>query len=1166
MSKVSDSEPLLAARADVADRFRRTSKTLPEALKQRRAQRYLSGSVFSRAASEELTGVINSSSSVGDVDDDENLDLVITGEGPSGLTTTLYLGNGSGGFTEANAGLTSVRNGSSSFGDMDNDGNLDLVITGSGTATLYLGDGSGGFTEANAGLTGVEFSSSSVGDVDNDGNLDLVITGQGPSGPTTTLYLGDGSGGFTEANAGLTGVVNGSLSFGDMDNDGNLDLVITGESLSGPTTTLYLGDGSGGFSEANAGLVGVEFSSSSVGDVDNDGNLDLVVTGDGPSGPTTTLYLGDGSGGFTEADTELVPVVSSSSSLGDVDNDGNLDLIITGESDGPSANLYFGDGSGSFTLVNAELTGVQSGSSSFGDVDNDENLDLLITGEDASFNPTAKVYENVGDLPPPQFEETIADQDVVPGATLSTTVATKTPSVTLSLTEGGNTPNVSFTDQGDGTGKFTFAPESTQLGQTYSFTITATNLDGGTSSTSFTLSVTEKIIQFADLEGVSEAASDAADVDGDGTQDLLVAGDDSTGTPTTTLYLNDGDGTFTVASAGLPGVVDGAAQFADVDADDDPDLILTGETEDGSPLAALYENDGSGNFSEISAGFTDVRFSSVSVGDVGQDGDLDVLIAGENSSGGVTTTLYENDGTGSFSPFGADFQFFDRNSEVEFADPDNNGALDVWVSGDLYLGGFGGFNDLSNQSFEASALSSTDIDGDGDGDIILTDTFTGEGTALFRNDNLDFTPFSAGLEDVTSNTTAQTADLNGDAAPDALLTGVTNEGDTTATLYRNLGDEFGGRVVLSGVANGSTTFFDVDDDGDKDLLVAGSGTATVYENAFDPVESSVSKMIASDGTEDFGATGTSVSFDGTEGSGDVRVDRFNTGARFTLGIPSDATVANYRFTIVSDTTLSFAPTTELRLNVSALGGISEPSTVTIYQRPEEGSGAFEALETTYNQQSNELVAEVSRFSEFTLASTDPNNPLPVELSSFEAQTVDEDAVLTWTTASETNNAGFTVQHRADSTRAWEKIGFVESKGTGGTTADAKSYRFRTDALEVGTHRFRLQQVDTDGTTHVSRSIKASVSMQEPFRLTSYPNPVQRQATVEVTVRRKQEVQLQLYDVLGRRIATLHDGPLPAQETRTMTLQTPQLGLSSGTYFLRLVGEKISGTRRLTIVR
>ena len=195
-----------------------------------------------------------------------------------------------------------------------------------------------------------------------------------------------------------------------------------------------------------------------------------------------------------------------------------------------------------------------------------------------------------------------------------------------------------------------------------------------------------------------------------------------------------------------------------------------------------------------------------------------------------------------------------------------------------------------------------------------------------------------------------------------------------------------------------------------------------------------------------------------------------------------------------------------------------------------------------------------------------NLALPVELASLDARISEETATLTWTTASETNNAGFAVQHRSDTTGQWQKLGFVESKAQGGTTTEAKTYRFQTEMLKIGTHQFRLRQVDTDGSVYLTDPITAKVRMQEAYRVTSYPNPVSGQAIIKMASRKKQEVRIALYDVLGRRVATLHDGPVPAQETETITLDARQEGLSSGTYFLRLVGEEGTRTSRLTVVR
>jgi hypothetical protein len=68
------------------------------------------------------------------------------------------------------------------------------------------------------------------------------------------------------------------------------------------------------------------------------------------------------------------------------------------------------------------------------------------------------------------------------------------------------------------------------------------------------------------------------------------------------------------------------------------------------------------------------------------------------------------------------------------------------------------------------------------------------------------------------------------------------------------------------------------------------------------------------------------------------------------------------------------------------------------------------------------------------------------------------------------------------------------------------------------------------------------------------------------VKERQEVQVRLYDVLGRRVGTLHDGPLPAQELRRLRLDVSATGLVSGTYFLRVTGEDFVATEQITVVQ
>jgi hypothetical protein len=154
----------------------------------------------------------------------------------------------------------------------------------------------GSFVEINAGLPGVNASSSlSWGDYDNDGDLDLALsgqsTGQSYSGFISRIYRND-NGVFIDINAGLPGIDFGSLSWGDYDNDGDLDLVLSGSTGSSLISKIYRND-NGVFMDINAGLPGAgyngKYTSLSWGDYDNDGDLDIVLAGDNGSGSISKI-------------------------------------------------------------------------------------------------------------------------------------------------------------------------------------------------------------------------------------------------------------------------------------------------------------------------------------------------------------------------------------------------------------------------------------------------------------------------------------------------------------------------------------------------------------------------------------------------------------------------------------------------------------------------------------------------------------------------------------------------------------------------------------------------------------------------------------------------------------------------------------------------------------
>jgi len=190
------------------------------------------------------------------------------------------------------------------------------------------------FTDISAALAGVAPSAVAWGDYDNDGNLDILLTGETGSGPTTKVYRSNGgSGSFTDIGAALPDVRNGAVAWGDYDNDGDLDILLTGNaapsSQAGKLTAAVFKNDRGKFVDIYAALIGVHFSAAAWGDYDNDGDLDILLAGFSTVGEVTKIYRNDG-GKFTELQAALDGVSHADVAWGDYDHDGDLDFLLTG--------------------------------------------------------------------------------------------------------------------------------------------------------------------------------------------------------------------------------------------------------------------------------------------------------------------------------------------------------------------------------------------------------------------------------------------------------------------------------------------------------------------------------------------------------------------------------------------------------------------------------------------------------------------------------------------------------------------------------------------------------------------------------------------------------------------------------------------------------------------
>ena len=537
---------------------------------------------------------------LGDLDGDGDLDLVAGINGQN----RLFLNNGAGVFTDATAANMPVAldpTRSVALADLDGDGDLDLVTgsrysTGGPQNRICLNQGNGSFTDATIGrLGGLSDPTNSVvlGDVDGDGDIDLVCGNSGQH----RLYLNNGTGWFTDATPSHLPVVNdntNSIALGDVDGDGDLDLACANnaEAREQPNN-LCFNDGAGHFTGPTVSRLPSalhDTTSVALGDVDGDGDLDLVC-GNAAFGSQNRLYLNDGAGSFVDATAACLPVDNDSTycvRLGDVDGDGDLDLVCGNYGQN---RLYLNNGSGTFTDATATrlpVANVHTWGLALGDVDGDGDLDLVCanTGQDHLL-----LNDGTGRFTDATAQRLPADQD--------------------------ETRNVAFADV-DGDGDL----DMVCVNRFYLHRLSLNDGTGTFADATFTH------MPFA----IAPASCLAfGDVDGDGDLDLALGSDDTAHGLQNCLYLNNGAGVFTDATTTRMPVasdITRAVAFADVDGDGDLDLVCGDGGWALQQQNRLCLNDGTGNFTDVTASampFDADHTGSIALGDLDGDGDLDLV-------------------------------------------------------------------------------------------------------------------------------------------------------------------------------------------------------------------------------------------------------------------------------------------------------------------------------------------------------------------------------------------------------------------------------------------------------------------------------------------------------------------------------------------------------------
>jgi photosystem II stability/assembly factor-like uncharacterized protein len=213
---------------------------------------------------------------------------------------------------------------------------------------------------------------------------------------------------------------------------------------------------------------------------------------------------------------------------------------------------------------------------------------------------------------------------------------------------------------------------------------------------------------------------------------------------------------------------------------------------------------------------------------------------------------------------------------------------------------------------------------------------------------------------------------------------------------------------------------------------------------------------------------------------------------------------------------------------------------------------------------------------------DDTSYVPVELNSFKAEVVNQNVVLTWSTVAEINNKGFEIQKSKvqDLMNDWEEIRFIQGNGT---TTEKHTYSFNDESVVPGIYKYRLKQIDFDGSFKYSEEIVVDVTPPAKFNLEqNFPNPFNPETTIRYSIpivisiptgRERNLVTLKIYNVLGEEVMTL------VNEQQTAGIYEIQFSakdgsayggdgsnLPSGVYIYRLTAGSFSTAKKLLLLK
>ncbi len=383
--------------------------------------------------------------------------------------------------------------------------------------------------------------------------------------------------------------------------------------------------------------------------------------------------------------------------------------------------------------------------------------------------------------------------------------------------------------------------------------------------------------------------------------------------------------------------------------------------------------------------------------------------------------------------------------------------------------------------------------------------------------------------------------------------------------------------------------------GQTDLLIGFRATSAFGNNAWianvtiqDVPQFATSNVTANGSFSQFGLTINFTNFGGT--GGNLYFSRFNnaptsdapteyatnTSATAPDGSIFTPDVSAPRWWTVTYDGQVLAATINYNVSIDYTGvpGINNPNRLYIVRRSNR-FGSWVALPTT--RTGTILTATgLTGFSDFTISSSSLDNPLPVNLSAFTGRNISRGVELRWTTASETDNAGFEVRRTElinGVEQEWLTVASYRTTSSlagQGTTNQAHNYTYTDGGVQVGkTYRYALRSVDLNGTIHdypqtVSVEVNALAPKVYTYKLEqNYPNPFNPSTRIVYQVAAAGNVSLEVFDMLGRKVATLVN---ERKEAGEYSVNFNAQGLSSGVYFYRMQTDRFTQTKKLMLVK